>query len=407
MKNHRGRAAVCLALLSLPWVEAARAQEAAPRSVSLEEAIRAADLLPDLKAAEAALRAAEEGVKAAGRLPEASFGFATHSITARQSYSLSVPLPWPGRGPRIDAAKAGAAVVGTDREAARLMARHALRVAWFTTAAREDMARAAKDRAARAKAASDAVGALFDAGRVALLEVSRARADAAIAAADASQSEEEQRIAEGVLRRLLGIESPQRVQVERPLPSFAVEVDLETATAAGLARSPAAKAAEARVRASEAAVRLASAIRFPGVAVELGVDADDPTQPGTDRSIGVSVSIPFGAGPGLGLARGDRDRALAQREQAQREIKDAVEQAWRTARAARTRYETLEKDALPAAMQAADLAQVAYREGRSDIFRVLDAERALADTRSGLAEAFLAWGIAHSDLLNVMGEDVP
>jgi len=406
MKNRMGGVALCLALLNA-GTDAARAQGGAPRSVSLDEAIKAADLLPDLKAAEAALRAAEEGAKAAGRLPEASFGFATHSITARQSYSLSVPLPWPGRGSRIDAAKAGAAVAGTDRDSARLMARHALRVAWFTAAAREDMAKAASDRAARARAAAQAVGALFDAGRVALLEVSRARADAAIAGADASQSEEEQRIAEGVLRRLLGIDAPQPIQVERPLPSFGPEVDLEAATEAGLTRSPAAKAAEARVLASEASVRLASALRFPGVAVELGIDADDPTQPGTDRSIGVSVSIPFGAGPGLGIAKGDRDRALAQREQSRREIRDAVELAWRTARAARTRYQTLEKDALPAAAQAADLAQVAYREGRADIFRVLDAERALAEARSGLAEAFLAWGVAHSDLLIVMGEDLP
>jgi outer membrane protein TolC len=399
-------AAVCLTLFGLLLGRAATGQEAAPRLVSIQDALNAADLLPDIRAAEAALRAAEEGVKAAGRLPEASFGFATHSITARQSYSLSVPLPWPGRGPRVDAAKAGVVVVGSDRESARLMARHALRVAWFTTAAREDMARAASDRAARARSASDAVATLFDAGRVALLEVSRARADAAMAAADASQAEEERRIAEGVLRRLLGLEG-QRVTVERPLPPFDVEIDLDAATAAALVRSPAAKAAEAKVRASEASVRLASAIRFPLIAVELGVDADDPTQPGTDRSIGVNLTIPFGAGPGLGVAKSDRDRALAQREQTQREIKDAVEQSWRTARAARTRYETLEKDALPAAEQAADLAQVAYREGRSDIFRVLDAERSLAEARSGLAEAYLAWGVAHADLLNVMGEDVP
>jgi outer membrane protein TolC len=50
---------------------------------------------------------------------------------------------------------------------------------------------------------------------------------------------------------------------------------------------------------------------------------------------------------------------------------------------------------------------VAYREGRSDIFRILDAERALAEARAGLAEAYLAWGVAQADLLNAMGEDLP
>jgi len=334
-----------------------------------------------------------------------SFTFATRSITAKESYFLSVPLPWPGRGARIDVAKAQVAMAGTDREAARLMARRALRLAWFNVAAREDMAKAAADRAARVKATSDAVESLFEAGRVAQLEVSRARADAAIAAADVTQAEQEHRIAESVLRRLLGIEVPQRIQVDRPLPAFEAAPELDVASAAAFARSPAAKAAEARVLAAEAAVRLASALRFPGLVVEAGVDTNDPTQPGSDRSIGVSLSVPIGAGPALDIAKGERDRALAQRDQAKREIADAVEEAWRTADAARARYETLEKDALPAARQAADLAQVAYREGRSDIFRVLDAERALAEARAGLAEAYLAWGVAHADLLNAIGED--
>ena len=246
---------------------------------------------------------------------------------------------------------------------------------------------------------------MYEAGRVALLEPSRARADAALSAADQAQAEEEQRIAESLLRRLLAISPTQRIQVARPLPAFETEPELEVAMNAALAQSPAAKAAEARVKLAEAAVRLASALRFPGIAVGVGADRNDPTQPGTDRSIGVSLNVPLSSGPALALARSDRDRAVALRDQSRREIADAVEQAWRSSRGARLRYEALQKDALPAAAQAADLAQVAYREGRSDIFRVLDAERALAETRSGLADAFLAWGVAHADLVNAMGEE--
>ncbi|MEO8501862.1 MAG: TolC family protein [Vicinamibacteria bacterium] len=399
------RRALSFAAFALLWVGWVRAEEPAPRVISLAEALQAADRLPDLRAADAALRAAEAGIRAAGRWPDPAFTFATRSITAKESYAFSVPLPWPGRGARLDVAKAGAALVGTDREAARLLARRALRLAWFSTAAREDMATAASERAVRIKGTADAVTALFDAGRVALLELSRARADAAIAAADQIQVEEDHRIAESVLRRLLGIEGPQRIRVERPLPPFGATPDLETASTAALAHSPAARAAEARVRSAEAAVRLASALRFPGITVEAGADRNDPTQPGTDRSIGVSLAVPLGAGPGLAIARAERDRALALRDQSKRELSDAVEQAWRTAQAARARYEAITKDALPEALQAADLAQVAYREGRSDIFRVLDAERALAEARAALADAYLAWGVSYADLLTSMGED--
>lgn len=400
------RRALSFVALTFLCGDSASAQEAtAPRVISLPEALQAADRLPDLTAAEAALRAAEAGIKAAGRWPDPAFTFATRSITAKESYALSMPLPWPGRGARIEVARANAFLAGTDREAARLLARRALRLAWFNTAAREDMATAAMDRAERVKGTAGAVTALYDAGRVALLELSRARAAAAIAAADEVQVEEEHRIAESVLRRLLGVESPQRIRVERPLPAFEASPDLEAVLTVALVHSPAARAAEARVRSAEAAVRLASALRFPGVAVAAGADRNDPTQPGTDRSIGVSLTVPLGAGPALAIARGERDRAIALRDQAKREIADAVEQAWRTAHAARTRYEALLKDALPDARQAADLAQVAYREGRSDIFRVLDAERALAEARAALADAYLAWGVAHADLLTAMGED--
>ena len=400
------RRALSFVALTFLCGDSASAQEAtAPRVISLPEALQAADRLPDLTAAEAALRAAEAGIKAAGRWPDPAFTFATRSITAKESYALSMPLPWPGRGARIEVARANAFLAGTDREAARLLGRRALRLAWFNTAAREDMATAAMDRAERVKGTAGAVTALYDAGRVALLELSRARADAAIAAADEVQVEEEHRIAESVLRRLLGLESPQRIRVERPLPAFEASPDLEAVLTVALVHSPAARAAEARVRSAEAAVRLASALRFPGVAVAAGADRNDPTQPGTDRSIGVSLTVPLGAGPALAIARGERDRAIALRDQAKREIADAVEQAWRTAHAARARYEALLKDALPDARQAADLAQVAYREGRSDIFRVLDAERALAEARAALAAAYLAWGVAHADLLTAMGED--
>ncbi len=294
-----------------------------------------------------------------------------------------------------------------DRESARAISRRALRLAWFTLAAREDMAQAARDRASRVKAEADAVNLLFEAGRVALLDASRARADAALTAADEAQAEAEQRIAESALRRLLGLAPGTAVTVARPLPSLSALPALEAAIAAAVARSPAAISAEAVVRSAEAQVRLAAALRFPGVAVEVGADRNDPTQPGTDTSIGVSLTIPLGSGPALAIAGGEKDRAIALRDQVKREIADAVELAWRTAEAARLRHDTLIRTVLPAAMQAADLTGVAYREGRSDIFRLLEAERSLAEARSGLADTYLAWGAAHADLLNVTGEEQP
>ena len=392
-------------LASLLWWQVPAPLPVAARAVTLEEALAKADALPDLQAAMAALRAAEAGVRLAGRPGDPTVAFSRRSITAHESFTLSLPLPWPGRGARVSAATAEAVAVGADLDAAKNLARRAMRLLWFGLAAREDLASAAADRAGRLNGVADAVKELHDAGRVSLLELSRARADAALAAADTVQASEEARTAEAGLRRWMALPSTERVTVARPLPPFEAEGPIETALETAAARSPLARSAEARFKAAEARLRLASALRFPGVAVEAGADRNDPTQPGTDKSIGVSLTVPLGAGPGIAIAKAERDGARALLDSAKREALDATETAWRAAHAARARYQAIETEALPSAIQAAELTQIAYREGRSDIFRLLDAERALAEARSALAEAYLAWGTARAGLLSIIGEE--
>ena len=69
---------------------------------TLERALATAERSPELTAAEAGQRAAIAEARGAGRFPDPSLTFATHSVSARQSYLLDVPLPWPGRGARVD-----------------------------------------------------------------------------------------------------------------------------------------------------------------------------------------------------------------------------------------------------------------------------------------------------------------
>lgn len=382
----------------------AAAQESR-RVVTLDEALKAADLIPDLEAARAALRMAQAEVRAASRPPDPTISFARRSITAKESYGLSVPLPWPGRSARISSARAGVDIAVAERDLARSVARKAMRLAWFTLAARQDMALGAHDRAARLQKTADALQELLDAGRIALVDSSRGKADAALAAAAVVRADEDTLIAEGVLRRLLTIDATQHIAVERANAIPAEERPLEQVTSLAISRSPRALAADARIKAADASLRLAEALRLPGVSIDVGADCNDPTQPGTDHSIGVSLTVPLSASPAIAVARAERDRAIALRDQVKREIADAVEEAWRGSRAEKARYDALLNQALPAATQAADLAQIAYREGRSDVFRLLDAERTLAEVRSGLAEAYLAWGTSYAELLSVIGEE--
>src|SRR6185295_5249003 len=109
----------------------------------------------------------------------------------------------------------------------------------------------------------------------------------------------------------------------------------------------------ARARAGAARVDLTRRLRWPGFGVEAGADFDDPTQPGTDKWIGVALTIPFSGGPALERAEAEQAQADAALERARREATTGAESAWHAARASRLRYLALTNDVLPAAREAA------------------------------------------------------
>src|SRR2546428_2494359 len=137
------------------------------RTVTLEEAVASADRAPEMIAARAGEQAAEAAVHVARALPDPELSMATNSINARESVSVLLPLPWPARGPRIEAATADLQTAGRSRDAARASARQGLRVAWFALAAAEDRAQAAADRQGPASRDSEAIPARLSGGRAA------------------------------------------------------------------------------------------------------------------------------------------------------------------------------------------------------------------------------------------------
>src|SRR5258706_2452201 len=154
----------CCLILSIQAITAT-ADDRPPRTVTLEEAVASADRTPEMTAAQAGERAAQAGVRVARALPDTEISMTTNSITARDAVSVLLPLPWPARGRRIDAATTDVATAGRAREAARASARQALRVAWFTLAAAEDRPLATADRRAKAERNADAGEELLAEGR--------------------------------------------------------------------------------------------------------------------------------------------------------------------------------------------------------------------------------------------------
>ena len=360
-----------------------------------------------MTAALAGEQAAEAAVHVARALPDPELSMATNSINARETVSVLLPLPWPARGPRVEAATADLQTAGRSRDAARASARQALRVAWFALAAAEDRAQAAADREARARRNSEAIAALLAEGRVARLEYVRAGAEAALARSDRASADEALRTAGMTLVTLMGLGPEGAVATggARPLPDQ--EGAIEESVARAREASPEVRLQVAAADAAASRLRLARRLRVPNLGLNLGAEFNDPTQEGTNRFVGVSVGIPIAGAAAARVALGERDRENARVESARREAVLAAQSAWGRSRASRLRFEVIDNDLLPAARQTADLTRLAYQEGKVDVFRLLDAERLLSEAAVDRADAYEAWGAAHADLLRATGHDEP
>jgi cobalt-zinc-cadmium efflux system outer membrane protein len=398
-------AGALVAAFGAPSRVAADEPDAAPRPVSLADALAAAERLPENVAAEAGQRAAEARVHVAGALGEPDVSIQTNSVNAQQAVALSLPIPL-ARGPRVAAARADVAFASKSRAEIGAEARRAVRVAWFSLAAAEERAKAAIERAARAERNTAGIEALFEASRVARIDLVRARAEQALARAERESVVEAQAGAAARLGLLIGLGPDSRLATTGPIAP-GPEPDLAAYLDRAAKSSPPVLAQQAQAAAATARFDLAQRERWPTMALSAGADFNDPTQPGTNKWIGLGFGIPLGKSAAAGAAAAERDREAASLQVEQRLAADAAQTAWRAARSARLRFEAVDTDAVPAAREAMELTRLAYKEGRADLFRVLDAERALDEALTVRADALEAWGQAFAELKALGGEETP
>jgi outer membrane protein TolC len=380
---------------------------AAPREITLDEALHAAEATPDVVAARASESVASANIRLARAPGDPSLSFQTHSITARESLALSIPFRWAGqRSAGVRAAKADLASASYSRAAALATARHAARVAWYTLAASEDRYRTASEQVARSERTRSAIAELLDVQRASKLDEARAATDAASATAALAKAEQEVTAASAELRALLGTDDP-RLSAGTAQPTPPPEGDLDAWRERALNASPELAAAASSLEAAEERVTQRSREKLPALSLETGADWNDPTQPGTDAMVGLGITFPMRGRATLDVARAERDRAAAQLDLARRRVAADVESAWSAARAARLRFEVLDGIGVPAAVQAAEMTRFAAKEGRLDLFRLLDSERALNEAQRDRAEAYRDWGIAYADLTRLAPEAAP
>jgi len=376
------------------------AAHAGPRAVTLQQARAAIEHAPAHRLARSEITAAAAATRAAGAWPATTVGVSGTKSTARLGIVASLPLPIFGT------LGAGRATARAELDIARAQATSAdsdllreVTAAWLALALAEARAEVSRQDATRQDSLAQIAQTRFEAGDAPQVDVVTARAGAARARADAEADADAVATASADLAALLGWDPTVILHAAGgiPLPS---DVPSLESLRGRRTDNPRMRVATARVVAGNASVREVRAAHRPSLSLDLESLFDDPTLPGNDYRIGLTVELPL-----LGKSSAARAAAVARRHAAEVErdatmsaIDAALVAAYSRYRTSVRRLRTLTEDVLPAQRRAAELARTSYREGQSGLVTVVEAERALADAELQAIEARAGVATARSEL---------
>jgi cobalt-zinc-cadmium efflux system outer membrane protein len=398
---------------------AAAAQGAAAageQRVTLDEALRAArQAAPDLIIARARVSVAHAEVGIAGVYPNPSVIAGTSTQAAKLSAGVSVPLVVLGqRGAAIDAARADESTVVLDADVTWNDVRQATVRAYVALWLAEGVAAARRESATIEATLETAVMQRVQVGSAPELDALRVHAEKLRADADVLEATAHVTAAATDLGRWMGLTqgAAMRASASPAVPDAAPPLSVLMAR---LDASALVRREQSDVHASEARVAREHALVRPSMALDLGLDAFDPTllppsapagaQPPVNYRAQLTIEVPIlnQRGPYV-----DRERALGDvaraRVQAAR-VQGAAElsAAYQTFEAATAQHRTLAESVVPAAQGAARATEEAYALGRAQLLAVLDAERALVDARVAALQAQAARADAWADVEHSLG----
>jgi cobalt-zinc-cadmium efflux system outer membrane protein len=391
-----------VAAMALP----VQAEASAERALSLAEARALAErTTPDVLLARQREAVARAQVDVVGALANPSLSFQTARLTARLLTGVTLPLPLFGqRSTAITAAGSDADAANLDVEAVRVDARWGVTRAWLELWETQERARMAETAAAETDRLAGIAKERFAAGSAPRLDVVRTGADQARARAEARAAGMNVAAAAARLEVWLGATGgpllrPSGAPDLGPLPS---EQSLRQQV---LAHHPALARDRAQVTAAAAHVRAEERLRWPIVNLELTVSQGDPTLSGTDVIGGISFEAPVlsqrrGA---IGRARAEQTLAETTNELDRRRLSADLADGCAQANAAELRARALALEVLPALEETRRMTEEGYRDGRVDLLRVLDAQRAVLDGRASYVEAEAAWQRALADVERAVG----
>lgn len=419
MQNHRWSITAYVTLwLLLSTVPLSALQQSPADTVymTLEQArTEALRANPSFRGEVERIGAAEGAVREAGSFrfnPEAEAEFPGSLNGADPGgYEILVSqrLEWAGqRGLRVEAARAGLEGAGsTSAEAGRVLLRDVTE-AYFLGLATERRLNLAEGIHVLNERLLDAVEVQLDEGEISVMEANFAQIEAARSLARVLVARREARSASLTLGRLVGAPAGTLVRTVEVSPEGLADpdrLDVETLTAAALARRPDLAARRQYLAQAETLARLARREAIPEVGVGALVTGGE-AEPSTRVGLQVSVPLPlWNRNQGLVSQRNaDARRVRLELDAVELAVRTEVADAYQTYVAACEEETLFLQRVLEPARRNQQLLDAAYREGQIDLPALVLLRNQLFDAEVGYWDAWLARRRSLTRLRAAVGE---
>lgn len=326
--------------------------------------------------------------------------------TPRQAYTFAVPLETGGkRGRRLDVAQAAVRTTTAEIELVIAQTRSAVRGAYFDLLIASSRVALLDELYGLATRARDTAQQRFDVGDAARLEVLQAELARAQAQNEAAGARGTVVAARAKLNALLGfaIDAP----TELVEPDLGVPVAFDAAVARARAASTELALLDRRIDEQRNRVALAHALRSPDItpegSVTHGFGNDAEFQTGWKAAVAISLPLFTTHKAGVQLEDITLTQLTAEREATASRIAGDVAAATAVAGAQREQYLRYRDQIIPQAIEVENLAQDAYRLGRTGIAAYLQALQATRDARLRSLQAQADLQTALTDLERAIG----
>jgi outer membrane protein, heavy metal efflux system len=326
-----------------------------------------------------------------------------------QSMFFELPLELGGRRlRRIEVAEAELKLTDAELADAFRKMRRDLRKAFYGVILADQriaLAQAEVDIAQRVLRVADE---RYRAGAVPLLETLQAKLRLTRAQGALALEQKQRLAAQSDLNTVLNLKSDFPSNVSGSLLDFPPGFEISTYQQTALQQNPDLQAFTQELEVENRRLSLFRAERLPEALLQAGSDFSSSEFAVGPRA-GITLEIPI-----FKKRQGQTEESLAIQEQirlaaqaTRRHIEGAIGSAYTRMQAQRSRVESFQKEIVPAAEEQERMAEESYREGKSSILTVLEAQRSLRDVRVEFLQAQFDFQMAVADLEEAAGISLP